>query len=120
MHVLVGVPVIGAVDQIFECISRTDSGDQHREPFVCYRVVEAPGAVGDDEGIRRRPGCDPLALGVRGVFRQLHAGEVFAVGAALLEENQGQKSEVATRLDMPEEILDRKLDDLGIENQDSE
>ena len=38
----------------------------------------------------------------------------------LLEENQGQKSEVATRLDMPEEILDRKLDDLGIENQDSE
>jgi Nif-specific regulatory protein len=38
----------------------------------------------------------------------------------LLEENQGQKSVVATRLDMPEEILDRKLDDLGIENQDSE
>ena len=33
----------------------------------------------------------------------------------LLEENQGQKSEVAARLDMPEEILNRKLDDLGLD-----
>jgi len=38
----------------------------------------------------------------------------------LLDENQGNHTQVASRLDMPEQILEKKLDDLGIDDQDSE
>ncbi len=36
----------------------------------------------------------------------------------LLEENQGDQAQVASRLDMPEAILVKKLDDLGFADQD--
>ncbi|MGE4620441.1 MAG: sigma-54-dependent Fis family transcriptional regulator [Planctomycetota bacterium] len=37
----------------------------------------------------------------------------------LLDENQGDHGQIASRLDMPEEILEKKLNDLGIHDQDS-
>ena len=38
----------------------------------------------------------------------------------LLDENQGNHEQVASRLDMPEPILEKKLADLGIHDQDAE